>query len=178
MSLNYKDMNDDVRLLMIDEINIDCAENKLYLSSRLNQEGKKKWADLLKEAAKSNADEWLATELIKQRLLNTEEERRKPTGGTTIAKVPVNANETLAEGEFNRFYCRAVCKYAIANKNPLVQVYRARQSKNPRSESILMEGKTISPVVLLNDLRTSQGVDTALRMPPGPNSGLSVCIKK
>ncbi|BBI63173.1 hypothetical protein HSBAA_44790 [Vreelandella sulfidaeris] len=48
--------------------------------------------------------------------MRSHEERKKPKGGTTIAKIPVTANETLAEGEFNRFYARGFCQRAIKEK--------------------------------------------------------------
>lgn len=43
-----------------------------------------------------------------------------------------------------------------------------------RSASEAMIGSHIDPHALLEDLRTHQGIDTALGLPPGPNSGLSV----
>ena len=102
------------------------------------------------------------------------ETRRTPSGGTTNAKVPVTAPDTLAEGEFNRFYCRGVCARAIEEGKPSVHVYRAKQVENPRAESQEKVGAMIDANQLLNDLRTSQGVEPALGIPPGPNSGLSV----
>jgi hypothetical protein len=45
--------------------------------------------------------------------MNGTEERRNPRGGITIARVPITAADTLAEGEFNRFYARALCRYAL-----------------------------------------------------------------
>ena len=45
---------------------------------------------------------------------------------------------------------------------------------NPRPESEAKIGKTIAPQSLLDDLRKNIGVEPALGLPPGPNSGLSV----
>jgi hypothetical protein len=39
-----------------------------------------------------------------------------------------------------------------------------------------MVGKKISAIALLGDLRKSQGVEPALGLPPGPNSGLTICL--
>jgi len=40
-----------------------------------------------------------------------------------------NAHEMLAEGEFNRFYIRALCARAIEDGLPEVTVYRAKRSR-------------------------------------------------
>jgi hypothetical protein len=58
----------------------------------------------LKEAAEKHSDSWLAQQIRARRLMKTEEARRTPSGKTTTAKVPVTAPDTLAEGEFNRFF--------------------------------------------------------------------------
>jgi hypothetical protein len=80
----------------------------------------------------------------------------------------------LAEGEFNRYYCRGLCQRALEVGIEEVEVYRAKAVTTPRPESQRLIGRRLSARSLLNDLRTSQGVEPALGVPPGPNSGLSV----
>ncbi|NYS43031.1 hypothetical protein F2S88_30545, partial [Pseudomonas syringae pv. actinidiae] len=135
---------------------------------------KKTWVKLLEDAIRSHSDEWLAQQLLQQGLLLQYESKKKPTGGFTQAKVPVNAHEMLAEGEFNRFYIRGVCIEAISRGDDNVIVYRAKEVGNPRPESAAKIGKRVPPRQLLEDLRNSIGTDTALGLPQGPNSGLSV----
>jgi hypothetical protein len=65
--------------------------------------------------------------------------------------VPINANTTLAEGEFNRFYIRALCIYAIQNNIQFLVVCRAKESLNPRPESLMKIGTNVDPKTLLND---------------------------
>jgi hypothetical protein len=55
-----------------------------------------------------------------------------------------------------------------------VRVYRAKHVDNPRPESEAKIGVLVDSQKLLNDLRTNPGVEPALGIPPGPNSGLSV----
>ena len=55
-----------------------------------------------------------------------------------------------------------------------VRVYRAKHVDNPRPESEAKIGVLVDAQKLLNDLRTNPGVEPALGIPPGPNSGLSV----
>jgi hypothetical protein len=86
----------------------------------------------------------------------------------------INAHEMLAEGEFNRFYIRGLCVRALADGIDEVVVYRAKAVQNARSESEGKIGQRVSADALLVDLRLHKGVDTALGLPPGPNSGLSV----
>ena len=176
MSLTYKNLDQRTRVLAAVEINSDVAEKAIYISPRLTPQGAQLWPSLLGEAIASYDDAWLANALRQKGLINTHEERRKPKGGTTIAQVPATAADTLAEGEFNRYYVRGLCLRAIEDKSPYVEVYRARHSDNPRPESQALIGKRLSPDALLDDLRKSPGVEPALGVPPGPNSGLSVCL--
>jgi hypothetical protein len=174
--LNHANLDARTRQFMLDEINMDVQNNTLYLSPRLSEVGRRDYPDLLREAARLHNDLWLENELRRNGRLNATEQRRKQKGGYTIAAVPITAPETLAEGEFNRFYARALCRVAIQNGIPDLVIYRAKEVKNPRAESVQLIGTTINTQSLLADLRTHQGMDTALRLPPGPNSGLSVCL--
>ncbi|MHB1413989.1 MAG: hypothetical protein ACYC1C_01960 [Chloroflexota bacterium] len=159
---------------MLDELAMDLAAGTLYISSRLSAAGRTAYEQVLREAITKTDETWLAEALRAHGRRNTTESRRKPSGGFTTAKVPVNAPETLAEGEFNRFYARGVCRRAVEDAIPKVVVYRAKLVVNPRPESQSMIGSQVDARALLEDLRAHQGVEPALRLPPGPNSGLSV----
>ncbi len=92
-----------------------------------------------------------------------------------MAKVASNAAEMLAEGELNRFFIRGLCIcMTAADVNAEVEIYRAKEVEKPRSESQMRIGKRVRASALLNDLRQNIAVDTALGVPAGPNSGLSV----
>ena len=155
---------------------MDVDKGSIYFSNYLNETGQSAWPDLLTEAATNGTDDTLATRLRRDGFLKHEVERRKPTGGYTIARVPVTAPETMAEGEFNRYYVRGLCRRAIADGLPALQVYRAKAVMNPRSNSEEKIGTIIGPAVLLDDLRNTTGVEPALGLPPGPNSGLTLRI--
>lgn len=174
MALNYRNLDDRTRALMLSEIQRDIDSGNLYLSDNLSQQGQLDYPDLLKAASQGGDDESLASGLL--RCLNSHEKPRQlKTGG--FSKPPVmrsNAHEMLAEGEFNRFYMRALSVRAIEDGLEEVVVYRAKAVENARSASEEMIGKHVAPAELLQDLRMHPGVDTALGLPPGPNSGLSV----
>src|SRR5450756_626044 len=106
--------------------------------------------------------------------MNAQEQRRTPSGGVTTAKVPANAPEMLAEGEFNRLYARGLCENVLACGGSEVDVCRGKEVGNPRPQSQAMIGRLIPAKELLDDLRSSQGVEPALGLPPGPNSGITV----
>ncbi|MCL2579101.1 MAG: hypothetical protein FWE32_03625 [Oscillospiraceae bacterium] len=171
MNFMLNNLSDDVRQLMVDEIQFDLDAGQLYLSDRLTPGGKSAYPKLLKEAAVKGDVRTFSQSLSGN--FNATYQRRKPKGGFTTVTMPITAADTLAEGEFNRFYIRGVCRKAI-NRGVEVRVYRAKPVSNPRLESERKISTIVNPENLLKDLRNNIGIDTALGIPPGPNSGLSV----
>jgi hypothetical protein len=175
-AMNLINLDDLTRGSSVKEIEQDLGRGALYISSRLSAKGAAEYSGLLLSAVRNGTVASLANELRAEGRLNTTEERRKPSGGFTTARIPVNAADMLAEGEFNRFYIRGLCVRAIAEGIPSLVVYRAKHVENPRSASEALIGSLISVDKLLKDLRENIGTDTALGLPAGPNSGLSVCF--
>ncbi|WP_144207737.1 hypothetical protein [Shewanella donghaensis] len=173
MALNFENLDAETRQFMREEINLDFENAKVYYSRFLKEGLNDQWDELLLSAVEHHDDNWLEREIETNHMLVQSYQKKKPKGGFTIAKVPHTAAQTLSEGEFNRFYCRGLCARAISeNKN--VQVYRAKSVSNARSASEAMIGTVVSPIALLEDLRINIGVDTALGLPAGPNSGLTI----
>ena len=170
MALHYRNLDETTRKLMTEEVNRDVDNNSLYLSKRFTHEGAQAWPSLLLEAIADHDDVWLAQQIRHHGYLKELEVTK--TG--TTKRVPVTAHETLAEGEFNRFYCRAICLKAMQDGLNSVIAYRAKEAINPRRESEEKIGSAFDPREVLNDLRANPGVDTALGIPAGPNSGLSL----
>lgn len=162
------------RQFMLDEVERDVLGGTLYLCSYFNQAGKLAYESLLRETVRNYDDHWLAESLRQRGCFNATALRRKPKGGFTEVKVPYTAADTFSEGEFNRFYARGLCLVAIDSGVSTLEIYRAKVVAVPRSESQAKIGMRISAEALLRDLRTHQGIDTALGLPSGPNSGLSV----
>lgn len=169
MGLYYSKLNRDVRQAMVEEIESDAKRRNLYYSPRLNSVGHHQWVGLLLEAAEHGDDEWLANEIVRRDLLVATFSLAKNS-----KKPGFNAAETLAEGEFNRYYIRGVCRVALSKNIDYVTVYRAKKAWAPRPESIRLEGTRFDPEALLNDLRINVGKATQYGVPAGPNSGLSV----
>jgi hypothetical protein len=174
MALNLLNLDNHTRSLMLEEIDRDIKAQKLYISPRLSATGERDYPNLLITAARDYDDTWLAAEIRSPGRLNPTEQRAARSGfGHTTAKVPITAAETMAEGEFNRFYIRGICRRAISDGQSTVTIYRAKSVTNPRPQSVQLEGQSLNAQALLDDLRLHTGIDTVLGLPPGPNSGLS-----
>ncbi len=168
MALNLMNLDERTRQLMLDEIDRDVAAGTLYMGANLTQRGQKDYEELLRYAVKEGDDATLARALRSSGRI-----AERTTAGRKVAS---NAAEVLAEGEFNRFYIRALCLRAIEDESGPLTVYRAKQVHKPRSESQALIGNTYDPATLLADIRDSIGTGTMSGVPGGPNSGLSVCL--
>ncbi len=156
---------------MLRELERDVGDDDVYLSPRLTARGRAEWVALLRAAAREHDAAWLAAELRHRRLLQVAE-RHTRAGQAYTRGVPADAPATLAEGEFNRLYIRALCARALSEGSTTVVVYRARESREPRLRSEAMIGSYVDAAVLLADVRRAKGREPALL--PYVNSGLSV----
>ena len=169
MPLDYRNLDARTREFMVAEIDKDEAGSNMYISPRLTADGKEDWPNLIRTAAQDHADGWLADQLTGTgRMAATEQRQGKDV------RVPHTAPETLAEGEFNRYYARGLCCRAMDEGINRVIVYRAKPVANPRTGSEAKIGAEYNPQDILADLRTAKGVEPALGIPPGPNSGLTL----
>lgn len=167
MALDLVDLDEKTRSYMLAECERDIGDGSLYLGKDLSEQGREKYPEFLREAIESGDDSQLQDRLSEPGMFNEMGLRLgKPV------KVPVNAPQRLAEGEFNRFYIRGLCLRALEEGKDTVVVYRARPSSSPRQASVELVDSALDAEALLKDLREG-GVDTALGLPPGPNSGLS-----
>lgn len=176
MELVFPNLGDDprTRLFMLEELDRDLPQKEVYRSARLTEAGWRAWPGLLREALERYEPRWL--ELQSQQAgywLSHETSRR---GGTEYRKaVPFDAAQTLAEGQFVRYYLRAVGRRAMDDGHGL-KVVRLKQVRQPRSRSAELLDTHVDPGLLLESLRQDQGIDPFLGIPPGPNSGLGVVI--
>lgn len=178
MTLSYCDLDDATRPLMLEELAADAANETLYLSNWLTEAGKIAWPDLLRRAIEEGNDATLARDLRLHDYLEPYLIHHR-NGQPYRSTVPHTAPETLAQSEFNHYYCRAVCRRSLDGGNGFVQVYRAKAVRDPRPRSQERIGTRVDAQRLLDDLRAHPGgIDTALGVPSGPNSGLSVRLPK
>ena len=123
--LNLENLDDEnVRRYMLEEVEQDIAEGKLYVSERLLESAISNYTKYLKNAIQNGNSRMLAHELLTNHCLKKTEPRKRKNG-VGMVKVSSKAHETLADDEFNRFYIRGVCKKAI-EENMEVEAYRAK----------------------------------------------------
>lgn len=174
MSFRFHDLDLHTRALMLDEVDRDARLGVLYRSPRLSPLGQVFYPPALREAVCRGNERTLAAAIANGRMLNTHEISRR--GDKVFAKrVPHNAHKTLAEGEFNRFYLRALCLRALEEGCDQLEIYRAKQVVTPRPESQAQLGTCIDVTAFLSELRKYVGVETAYHL-PAPNSGLSARV--
>jgi hypothetical protein len=175
MTLYLENLDDRTRRLMLAEMEYDIAHNQLHISPLLSGQGQRDYPNLLREAILEGSDASLAQNLRLHRRLIRTQPRRTPKGGFTMASTPENAAEMIAEGQFNRYYIRALSRRAIEDGIGELVVYRAKKVMHPRPESEELVETTLPPEDLLKDLRAFPGDEPpALGVPAGPNSSLSV----
>jgi hypothetical protein len=174
MALNLVHLDARTRELMLEELERDIREGHLFDSPRLNAPGRNAWPDLLRQAITSGDEEALTRSLWENRYISAAEWRSRPTGGYTRGRLGEPAARTLAEGEYNRYYIRAVCRRALREGHDEVVVYRAKPVQEPRERSQQLVGQRLNAGALLADLRAHPGMESEMGVPGGPNSGLSV----
>ena len=168
-NFTFLNLDEETRSLMLDEINSDINNDKLYLSNRLSEEGKKNYQPFLLESVK-NGNEETFTNLLAQgdNFNETEIVQGKSK------KVPSNVASLLCQSEFNRYYIRAICLRAINQNQDEVEIYRGRESSWARPESEMLIGTSLNATDLLDDLRSSIG--SSPKLFPEINSGLTIKI--
>jgi hypothetical protein len=169
---NFADLDNRTREFMVQEIELAKRTGNIYYSSRFNEAGTAQWVALLIEATRTYNEHWLAYQIEARRLMKGMEGSRTPSGGYTIKHVPHTAAETMAEGQFNRFYILGLCQRTKAEGKTHIVVYRAKERAEHRPESDSLIGTRIPLDQLLKELRdvkSSLGHELLK-----PNSGLSV----
>ena len=151
MGLNYLSLDQTTRELMVEEFNSDIKSDSCYTSTRFHEVGKDCYFRIMPEHLKNGSDDSLAEDLRGNDCFNTHETDKNGKQ----KQVPVTASKTFSEGEFNRFYMRAVAIKAIS-EDLSIEVYRARYSENPSPESEAMIGKILDSEILLKDLRVAR----------------------
>lgn len=174
MALRLLNLDSRTRQLMLDELEKDVERGTLYFSPRLSERGRRDYESLMRAAIESLNDVLLADSLRVNERLKNWEQRHTRNGDLIEVKVPFTAADTLAEGEFNRYYVRGVCRRALEEGKNDVVIYRAKQPSRPRPQSEAILGRRVGARELLTDLRLHHGETPQLGIPPGPNSGLSV----
>jgi hypothetical protein len=169
----YVDLDEVTRSSMLQAIEEAERTGNIYYSTRFNQSGNTQWLPLLKQAAKEFNEHWLAYQLEANKLMKDLEGASTPSGGYTIKHVPHTAAETMAEGQFNRFYILGLCKRARSENISHLEIYRAKDRYNPRPESQALIGTRLTVDDIEAQLKETKASFKSQLVKP--NSGL--CVK-
>lgn len=173
MGLNLVNLEmEDVRKLMLEELELDVAEKCLYKGKSLKESHEEAYINLFRDSIRNgNSDSFASSIAINNCLMSHVPDPKTKSGLRKVSKI---AHITLAEGEFNRFYIRALCRIAI-DQGLELEIYRAKDVRAPRQESVAKIGEIVDPETLLINLRTNSIVSESSGV-PNPNSGLSIKI--
>lgn len=170
---DYEPVPADLRKLMLDELQYDAEHNALYINPLLKPEGAAAYLPLLLAALEAGSPESFAEALAAAQLLQAQHTYTRQ-GRAVTARLPANYALSLAAGEFNRYYMRAVCRAAIQQAAPAVEIYRAKAVATPRAAHDERIGRRVPPDALLADLRQSNFEQPSQYGLGAPNSGLSI----
>lgn len=157
-TMHFHNLDNDTRRLMSQELARDINDDNVYLSTRLTEYGKSRWTHILGGVFSLGSTDLLAECLGAAGVLETSETYTR-AGQTKRRAMPKNAADTLAHGEFNRYYMRALCLQALADpfRSLALEVCRVKQVQSPREESQARIGDQVDPAEMLSYLRQVPG---------------------
>jgi hypothetical protein len=154
---NFVNLDKTTRKYMLEAIEDADRIGNIYYSTRFNDAGRREWLWLLKQAAREHDEQWLADQVESNHLIRELEGGRTPSGNYSVKHIPQEAAaDTLAEGQFNRFYMLGLARRARAEGIQELEVYRARETASPRPESEEMLGTRIPVDEVEDQLRDTK----------------------
>jgi hypothetical protein len=172
VGIHYENLDEVTRSFMLEESHLGGH----YQSPRLNNAGLARWVPLLEEAIQLNNDDWLSNELLRSDSFNDQESYITRSGNVALRRInKQHSAQMLAEGEFNRYYLRGLCRRAAEEGKSHLIIYRGKQVANPRPESAAKVGTQVGVLGLITILRRNDfvSIEEAFAVPGGPNSGLT-----
>ncbi len=128
MTLHLESLDARTRDLMLEQVDSDVRDGCLYMSPRLSPTGVHGYLTALREAISHGTYQTLAAVLTRGGLLKWRELHHAKNGRPFVRAVPRDAPTLLAEGEFNRFYIRALRVRAEQNGVEGLQICRANEA--------------------------------------------------
>jgi hypothetical protein len=150
-------LREAIRQLMLEELLWACRHSKVYASKYLTTPGLQHYPQLLQHAVASGSPDSLCNSLS--------------TPGLWRPGAPGNSIETFAWDEFNKYYMRALCRFAHDHPQYALIVVRGRQSASHRRASDGLINQTRDPSAFLQQLRLRPAIN-----PFGANSGLTLTL--
>jgi hypothetical protein len=169
----FPDPDRRTRWMMMAILDQDEAAKTVYLSPLLTEDGQDYYISCLRDAANTdgtNGPEHLTRLLLSQDWVVA---AQIAGNGTERAVLPEDI-ERLAWQEFNRLYCRAICRRAVEEGEEHVEVCWAVTNPQPNPDAESHVGQRFEPTELLNRLNSARSLEEAIGVPRTATSGLSV----
>jgi hypothetical protein len=184
-TMEYTNLDETTRRYMLMELEEDVREGRVILSRLLTNRGQGEFIDLLGEAMRHHDPYWLGSELrsggrMHIALEDADVQKLAPE------ELPVYEPDVLAEGEFNRYYVRGMCRRALdegieelrivkLTKGPYASfVYKSGDLPQDEREREVDVADKVDPQWLLEKLRQDPEGEMDLGIPGEPGSGLTV----
>jgi hypothetical protein len=183
--MQFKHLDETTRRVMLNELEEDVREGRVVLSPLLTSRGRSEYADILAEALRRHDPTWLASILRSGRRMHIAVEDAD-VQKTMPEELPVFEPDVLAEGEFNRYYVRGICRRAIDEGIEALRIVKLQ--KGPYANFVYKTGglpgdervrevdiaSGVDPSWLLDKLREHPDAEMDLGIPGEPGSGLTV----
>lgn len=167
---NFPDFNEQTRLNMIGEFELDIRTGMFYNPVSMTDYCLMNYKRVLRTCFEKGNVQILINSLSPDYFRQYDKNRRK---------IPLNIREMIAFNDFNRYYIRALLLRAICEKK-ILHVYRAKQVKNERKQSeTVINNVYFDERQMRNMLSLFRDYRKLFNMKPQhvllkPNSGLSV----
>jgi hypothetical protein len=183
--MEYNHLDEATRRFMLMELDEDVQGGRVALDPLLTARGRGEYADLLAEALRHHDPYWLASELRSGGRMHISVQDAD-VEKLTPEELPVFEPDVLAEGEFNRYYVRGMCRRALdegieelrivkLNRGPFANfVYQSDDLPKDERERELDIASRVDPKWLLEKLRMDPEEEMDLGIPGEPGSGLTV----
>jgi len=171
--LRLLNLNNLSRGLMAKEFDTYDRNGTLMVPDVLSAEGREWYSSIFRDAVTNFDEEWLAEQLLAPEYIGVESTAGE--NGTVGRPVDPSVIEAFVKGEFNRLYCRAVCRMALDKGEQNVIVYQAEDFADPVPEYIACEGRAVPARPLYASLEHAT-LDDFLELPPQRRQS-ALCVK-
>jgi hypothetical protein len=170
----FEELDEDTRSFMLEELEHDARSDAIYFSARFSEAGKSACYDCLREAIQNGNEQTLAAALSRPDFWKPFEVHHRGTKSYPVKIAPINVARIYAQGEFNVYYLRGLCRRLLAEGETHAEVYRAKKVAVPRTGQTVDPGDLLPLQDVLEDLRSRDEGVSRLGLPRGVLSGLSL----
>lgn len=155
----FTNPSEEIRKLMIIELENDLGSNSFYIPKTIHQDKIGEYKNILKEFFKTKSLNEFTT-MLKNQFINW---FAKQKDGKQISN---DSDSKLAEGEWGKYYQKAVCQLAIEEEKR-IKIWRWKSVSHPKNIEGFEENTKHDPKEFYSKINN---------YPLGANSGLTIEI--